>query len=58
MKKSIGRQRPAVQRVARMFAQEPPPDFDVPGQRGQAANLSGLLKADRLSCRVRVAVSY
>lgn len=32
-KKSIGRQRPAVQRVAGMFAQEPPPDFDVPGRR-------------------------
>src|SRR6185312_9302259 len=30
---SIGRQRPAVQRVAGMFAQEPPPDFDVPGRR-------------------------
>jgi hypothetical protein len=32
-KKSIGRQRPAVQRVAGMFAHEPPPDFDVPGRR-------------------------
>jgi hypothetical protein len=32
-KNSIGRQRPAVQRVAGMFAQEPPPDFDVPGRR-------------------------
>ena len=32
-KKSIGRQRPAAQRVAGMFAQEPPPDFDVPGRR-------------------------
>ena len=31
--KSIGRQRPAVQRVAGMFAQEPSPDFDVPGRR-------------------------
>ena len=29
-KRSIGRQRPAVPRVAGMFAQEPPPDFDVP----------------------------
>src|SRR3954447_16048779 len=32
-KKSIGRQRPAIQHVAGMFAQEPPPDFDVPGRR-------------------------
>src|SRR4051795_2990594 len=32
-KKSIGRQRPAVQHVAGMFAQEPPPDLDVPGRR-------------------------
>ena len=32
-KKSAGRQRPAVQHVAGMFAQEPPPDFDVPGRR-------------------------
>src|SRR5918997_1383330 len=28
-KKSIGRQRPAVERVAGMFAKEPPPDFDI-----------------------------
>ena len=32
-KKSIGRQRPAVQHVAGMFAQELLPDFDVPGRR-------------------------
>ena len=32
-KKAIGRQRPAVQRVAGMFAQEPPPNFDVAGRR-------------------------
>jgi hypothetical protein len=32
-KKSIGRQGPAVQHVAGMFAQEPPPDFDISCRR-------------------------
>ena len=53
-KKSIGRQRPAVQHVAGMFAQEPPPDFDVagrrkPGERPElVAALDGALALSRL----------
>src|SRR5262249_60222097 len=53
-KKSIGRQRPPVQCVAGVIAQEPLPDLDVPGRRepGELPELvaeMGLVEVARLS---------